>query len=106
MALKRLIAGTSLFVVEYEGPGQVTLTHGKTGRIVPLEDRVRVEALVNFHVRSGLVNEIVFRVPVKDKVHVQAPDRREVNYTDVDDGRVYVVSLRTPTKGSASAAVT
>ncbi|MCZ6788211.1 MAG: hypothetical protein O7E54_13710, partial [Planctomycetota bacterium] len=75
-------------------------------RIVPLEDRVRVEALVNFYVRSGLVNEIVFRVPVKDKVHVQAPDRREVNYTDVDDGRVYVVSLRTPTRGSASAAVT
>jgi uncharacterized protein (AIM24 family) len=36
-ALKRVIAGTSLFVVEYQGPGQVTLTHGKTGRIVPLE---------------------------------------------------------------------
>jgi len=36
-AFKRLLAGTSLFVVEYEGPGQVTLTHGRTGRIVPLE---------------------------------------------------------------------
>jgi uncharacterized protein (AIM24 family) len=36
-ALKRVVAGTSLFVVEYEGPGQVTLTHGRTGRIVPLE---------------------------------------------------------------------
>ena len=32
-----IVAGTSFFVVEYEGPGQVTLTHGKTGRIVPLE---------------------------------------------------------------------
>lgn len=36
-AFKRMLAGTSLFVVEYAGPGQVTLTHGRTGRIVPLE---------------------------------------------------------------------
>ena len=36
-AFKRVLAGTSLFVVEYAGPGQVTLTHGRTGRIVPLD---------------------------------------------------------------------
>lgn len=35
-AVKRVLGGGSLFVVELQGPGQVSLTHGRPGRIVPI----------------------------------------------------------------------
>ena len=35
-ALKRVFTGTSLFLVEYRGPGQVTLSKGEPGRLLEL----------------------------------------------------------------------
>jgi len=74
-------------------------------RVVPMQDRIRVEALVNFYVRRGLVDELSFVVPAKDAL-VSAPDLREETSEEVDGGTLYTLKLRTPTRGSASAAVT
>lgn len=35
-ALKRALTGSSVFLVEYRGPGQVTLSKGAPGRLLPL----------------------------------------------------------------------
>ncbi|MGH7163588.1 MAG: hypothetical protein ACREID_08895, partial [Planctomycetota bacterium] len=77
-------------------------------RVVPLEDRLRVEALVNFYVRRGLVDTLSFVVPVADEGEalLNAPDLREERSEAVEGGRRYTLTLRTPTRGSASAAVT
>ncbi|MEE8106762.1 MAG: hypothetical protein V3T86_14615 [Planctomycetota bacterium] len=75
-------------------------------RVVPLEDRLRVESLVHFYVRRGLVDEIVFRVPTQDKIVVNAPDQRQATPSQVNGDTVYRVVLRTPTRGSASVTVT
>ncbi|MHC4339042.1 MAG: hypothetical protein ACYSX0_02340 [Planctomycetota bacterium] len=78
-------------------------------RVVPLQDRVRVEALVNFYVRRGLVDRLSFVVPVESEAGtvVSAPDLREERSEPTQDGRRrYTLLLRTPTRGSASALVT
>jgi len=76
-------------------------------RVVPLADRVRVEALVDFHVRRGLVDGYSFVVPVAEEREalVVAHDRREVRSEGVEGGRRFHVTLRTPTRGSAAATV-
>lgn len=76
-------------------------------RVVPLPDRVRVEALVDFHVRRGLVDGYSFVVPVAEEREalVVAHDRREVRSEGAPGGRKFTVSLRTPTRGSAAATV-
>jgi len=77
-------------------------------RVVPLADRVRVEALVNFHVRRGLVDEVAFDVPVTDEkgIVIVAPEQRESKSVLVDGGRRYFLSLRNPTRGSVAVTVT
>ncbi len=76
-------------------------------RVVPLADRVRVEALVDFHVRRGLVDGYSFVVPVEEEREalIVAHDRREVRSEGVEGGRRFYVTLRTPTRGSAAATV-
>jgi hypothetical protein len=76
-------------------------------RVVPLADRIRVEALVDFHVRRGLVDGYSFIVPVDEEREalVVAHDRREVRSEPIDGGRRFIVTLRTPTRGSAAATV-
>lgn len=76
-------------------------------RVVPLSDRVRVEALVDFHVRRGLVDGYSFVVPVAEEREalVVAHDRREVRSEGAPGGRKFTVTLRTPTRGSAAATV-
>ncbi len=76
-------------------------------RVVPLADRVRVEALVDFHVRRGLVDGYSFVVPVAEEREalIVAHDRREVRSEGVEGGRRFFVTLRTPTRGSAAATV-
>jgi hypothetical protein len=76
-------------------------------RVVPLPDRVRVEALVDFHVRRGLVDGYSFVVPVAEEREalVVAHDRREVRSEGAPGGRKFTVTLRTPTRGSAAATV-
>ncbi|MHC4957296.1 MAG: hypothetical protein ACYTGN_02900 [Planctomycetota bacterium] len=75
-------------------------------RIVPLQDHLRVEALVNYHVRRGLVDELSFFVPSADAPLVNAPDLREEVSEKVDGGWRYTLRLRTPTRGTVSAVVT
>jgi hypothetical protein len=77
-------------------------------RVVPLADRIRVEALVNFYVRRGLVDRLSFVVPASNEAEilVAAPDLREERSEAVEGGRRYTLQLRTPTRGSASATVT
>jgi len=76
-------------------------------RVVPLAGRVRVEALVNFHVRRGLVDEVSFFVPVADEaaVLVNAPDLREERSEEVGDGRRYTLLLRRPTRDATAVTV-
>ncbi|HEX5138554.1 MAG TPA: hypothetical protein VFY93_16395 [Planctomycetota bacterium] len=76
-------------------------------RVVPLADRVRVEALVDFHVRRGLVDGYAFVVPVAEEREalVVAHDRREVRSEGAPGGRKFIVTLRTPTRGSAAVTV-
>lgn len=76
-------------------------------RVVPLPDRIRVEALVNFHVRRGLVREVSFTVPVDDEndIVLVAPEKREARSTAVEGGRRYVLSLRNATRGSIAATI-
>jgi len=77
-------------------------------RVVPGADRIHVEALVDFHVRRGLVDRFSFVVPVAEEreVLLSAPDRREIRSEPVgDDRRRFTVWLRTPTRGSTSATV-
>jgi len=77
-------------------------------RILPLEDHLRVEALVHFYVRRGLVETLQLTVPVGDEsaAVVSAPDLRETRSEPLDGARRFTLRLRTPTRGSASAAVT
>ncbi|MHC4847307.1 MAG: hypothetical protein ACYTEG_02505, partial [Planctomycetota bacterium] len=77
-------------------------------RVVPMADRVRVEALVNFHVRRGLVDEVVFTVPVEDEneIVLVAPEKREEKSVAIDGGRRYTLTLRNATRGSVAAQVT
>jgi hypothetical protein len=75
-------------------------------RIVPLQDHLRVEALVNYHVRRGLVDELSFDVPSVDPPLVSAPDLREETSQKTEDGWRYTLKLRTPTRGTVSAVVT
>ncbi|MHC4450342.1 MAG: hypothetical protein ACYS0E_09435, partial [Planctomycetota bacterium] len=77
-------------------------------RVVPMADRVRVEALVNFHVRRGLVDEVVFTVPVEDEneIVLVAPEKREETSVAIDGGRRYTLTLRNATRGSVAAQVT
>jgi len=77
-------------------------------RVVPLADRVRVEALINFHVRRGLVDEVNFTVPVEDEneVVLVAPEKREEKSVAIEGGRRYTLILRNPTRGSIAASVT
>jgi len=76
-------------------------------RVVPLADRVRVEALVDFHVRRGLVDGYSFVVPVAEEREalIVANDRREIRSEGAPGGRRFFVTLRTPTRGSAAATV-
>ncbi|MHC4938977.1 MAG: hypothetical protein ACYTHK_08415 [Planctomycetota bacterium] len=76
-------------------------------RVVPTADGVRVEALVNFHVRRGLVDEVVFTVPVEDEneIVLVAPEKREAKSVAIDGGRRYTLSLRNATRGSIAATV-
>jgi len=77
-------------------------------RIVPLADRLRIEALVNFHVERGLVDEVSFVVPVagESEALISMPDLREERSTAVEGGRRFTLALRTPTRGSVAVAVT
>jgi hypothetical protein len=77
-------------------------------RVLPLDDWMRVETLVYFYARRGLVDTLSFRVPVADRarVHVSAPDLREERSEPVEGALRYTLALRTPTRGSASASVT
>ena len=76
-------------------------------RVVPLADRIHVEALVDFHVRRGLVDGYSFVVPVAEEREalIVAHDRREVRSEGVEGGRKFSVTLRTPTRGSAALTV-
>ncbi|MEM8883110.1 MAG: hypothetical protein AAGD14_03485 [Planctomycetota bacterium] len=76
-------------------------------RVVPLADSVRFESLINFHVRSGLVDTVRFFVPVTDEKEIVlvAPEMREETSVEVDGGRLYTLSLRNPTRGSIAATV-
>ncbi len=76
-------------------------------RIVPLSDRVRVEALLNFHVRRGLVDEVSFDVPVAEEkdIVIVAPEKREAKSVPIDGGRRYTLSLRNATRGSVAVTV-
>ncbi|MHC4493455.1 MAG: hypothetical protein ACYTDU_17745, partial [Planctomycetota bacterium] len=76
-------------------------------RVVPLADRVLVEAVIDFHVRRGLVDRLSFVVPVEEEGEalVNAADRREVSSEKVEGGRRFTVSLRTPTRGSTTVTV-
>ncbi|MHC4956609.1 MAG: hypothetical protein ACYTGZ_22450, partial [Planctomycetota bacterium] len=77
-------------------------------RVVPLADRVRVEALLNFHVRRGLVDEVAFTVPVAEEkdIVLVAPEKREAKSVAIDGGRRYTLSLRNATRGSVAVTVT
>ncbi len=77
-------------------------------RVVPLADRLRVEALVNFHVERGLVDEVSFVVPVagESEALISMPDLREERSEAVEGGRRFTLALRTPTRGSVAVAVT
>ncbi|MHC4972322.1 MAG: hypothetical protein ACYTG3_08315 [Planctomycetota bacterium] len=76
-------------------------------RVVPLADRVLVEAVIDFHVRRGLVDTLSFIVPVEEEGEalVNAADRREVSSEQVEGGRRFTVTLRTPTRGSTTVTV-
>jgi len=76
-------------------------------RVVPNGDGVRVEALVNFHVRGGLVDEVSFTVPVADEnaAVVVSPDAREQKMEGVEGAVRYTLVLRNPTRGSVAATV-
>ncbi len=76
-------------------------------RVVPLADRVRVEALIDFHVRRGLVDELTFFVPAANAsdVVLRADDLREEISTPVDGGLQYTLKLRTPTRSNATVTV-
>jgi hypothetical protein len=76
-------------------------------RVVPLADRVLVEAVIDFHVRRGMVDRLSFVVPVEEEGEalVNAADRREVRSEKVEGGRRFTVSLRTPTRGSTTVTV-
>ncbi len=77
-------------------------------RVLPLEDGLRVETLVLFYARRGLIDSLAFVVPVAGEgdVFVSAPDLREERSEATAGGRRFVLTLRTPTRGSASAAIT
>jgi len=76
-------------------------------RIVPLADRVLVEAVIDFHVRRGMVDRLSFVVPVEEEGEalINAADRREVRSEKVEGGRRFTVTLRTPTRGSTTVTV-
>ncbi|MGQ0614476.1 MAG: hypothetical protein ACT4PV_12140 [Planctomycetaceae bacterium] len=77
-------------------------------RVLPLEDGLRVETLVLFYARRGLIDSLAFVVPVAGEgdVFVSAPDLREERSEATASGRRFLLTLRTPTRGSASAAIT
>ncbi|MHC4548470.1 MAG: hypothetical protein ACYTEZ_06805 [Planctomycetota bacterium] len=76
-------------------------------RVLPLADRILVEAVIDFHVRRGLVDRLSFVVPVEEEgaTLINAADKREVRSEPVDGGRRFTVWLRTPTRGSTSVTV-
>ncbi len=76
-------------------------------RVVPLADRVRVEALATFHVRRGLVDEVSFVVPLAEEgaTLVHAPDLREERSEEVANGRRFTLLLRRPTRGAIAATI-
>ncbi|MDH3592234.1 MAG: hypothetical protein OER88_10170, partial [Planctomycetota bacterium] len=76
-------------------------------RAVPLADHVRMESLIDFDVRRGLVDELSFVVPVATEadVLVRAEDLREEVSSPVPGGRRYTLKLRTPTRGNATVTV-
>jgi len=77
-------------------------------RVVPLQDRLKIQALVNFHVRRGLVDEVSFVVPASgsDNPVIQTDDLREELTERLEDSVRYTLRLRTPTRGSIAVLVT